>query len=167
MRWLRVPALVLGALVGTLSLGALRLPSPPDLLLLPVAEVARRGLPVPAMLAGLAVGLVEDALRAPPRLIGLHAFSKVLLGYLLAAAAARTLVEKPLAVATTLALSVALESAVLALLLWLLRGEALGPDPLSLLLRAVSTGIVGALFLAASHVPWRARPAPLRRPKVR
>lgn len=167
MRWLRVPATVLAAVAGTLSLGALRVPSPPDLLLLPVAEVARRGLPVPAMLAGLLAGLVEDALRVPPRLLGLHAFSKVLLGYLLAVIAARTLVEKPLAVATALALSVALESAILSLLLWVLRGEALGPDPLSLLVRAVSTGVVGALLLAASHVPWRARLAAFRRRKVR
>lgn len=167
MRFLKLPVLAFLALLGTLGLGALRVPSPPDLFLLPVAEVARRGAPVHAMLAGLLLGLLEDVVRTPPRLLGLHAFSKVLLGYLLASVAARTIVDKPPTVAGALTLAVLLESAVLLLLLWVLRGEAMPPDPLALAIRAGGTAAVGALLFAASRVNWRARILAARRRRVR
>ena len=119
------------AALGTLLLGVLRLPHPPDLFFLPVAAVARRGRAIPAMLTGLLAGLAQDALTSPVRLLGLNAFSKVLLAYLMAAIGARALVEKPVMFGILAWAAVALDSLVLAGLLWVLRGEPLLPDLLS------------------------------------
>jgi rod shape-determining protein MreD len=154
------------ALVGTMSMGVLRLLAAPDLFLLPVAEAARGGAPVPAMLVGLAAGLIEDVLTLSGRLYGLHAFAKVLIGYLLATIGARTLVEKPLAVAGLLSGAVVLEGLVVFVLLTILKGEPFPPDPLRLLLRAFLTGALGTALYAASLVPWRARFLARRRRKL-
>ena len=62
------------------------------------------------MLAGLLAGLLEDLVSVPGRLLGLHAFTKVLIGYLLATIAARTVIEKPAAVGGLLAGAVLTES---------------------------------------------------------
>lgn len=166
MTLLRVLAGVALAVLGTLSLGALRLPAAPDLFLLPVADGARRGESTRAMLAGLLAGLLEDALTNPPRLLGLHAFSKVLLGYLLSTIGARTLVEKPLAVGGLLSGAVFVEASVTSLLLLVLRGEGTLPLSFGLVARAASTGAVGALLYAASRIPWRARWAAHRRRRL-
>jgi rod shape-determining protein MreD len=141
-------------------------PFSPDLFLYPVADAARGGVSVFAMLAGLVAGLAEDALTVPGRLLGLHAFAKVLIGYFLATIGARTVVEKPLAVGVLLGGAVVLESGVLLLLLWILRGEPLAPDPGALAVRAVVTGLVGMLLHYASRVPWRARREARRRRRL-
>jgi rod shape-determining protein MreD len=151
------------AVLATLALGALRVPAPPDFFLLVVADMARGGAVVPAMLAGLPAGLLEDALQGPRGLLGLHAFTKVLTGYLLATIGSRTIVEKPLAVGGLLAGAVLAEAATLTFLLWVLRGELLLPALWILLARAVSTGVLGGVLHAASRVPWRQRREARRR----
>jgi rod shape-determining protein MreD len=157
-------ALGLGlAVLATLALGALRVPAPPDFFLLVVADMARGGAVVPAMLAGLPAGLLEDGLQGPRALLGLHAFTKVLTGYLLATIGARTIVEKPLAVGGLLGGAVLAEAATLTFLLWVLKGELLLPAPWILLARAVSTGLLGGVLHAASRVPWRQRREARRR----
>src|SRR5436190_1704456 len=107
------------AALGTLLLGLLRLSVAPDLFLLPVASAAQRGAPILAMFVALAGGLVEDQLFDPGRLLGLHAFAKVLVAYLLGTIGVRMVVEKPLAIGGLLAGAVVLENLALLLLLWL------------------------------------------------
>jgi rod shape-determining protein MreD len=157
--------LALSAL-GTLGIGALGIPGGPDLFLLPVADTARRAGPVWALGAGLAAGLLEDLVSAPGRLLGLHAFTKILVGYILATVAARTVVEKPPAIGALLAAAVVFESLLLVVLLWILRGEALPPSPVLLASRAASTGLLGMALDAAARTPWRERRAARRRMRL-
>jgi rod shape-determining protein MreD len=154
------------AVLATLALGALHVPAPPDFFLLVVADMARGGAAVPAMMAGLPAGLLQDALFAPGRLLGLHAFSKILIGYLLATVGARTVVEKPLAVGGLLAGAVLVEAATLTSLVWVLTGEFLPPGPWQLAARAATTGVLGGLLYAASRVPWKERRAARRRVRL-
>ncbi len=154
------------AALFTLLLGVLRLPHPPDLFLLPVASVSRRGRAIPAMLTGLLAGLAQDALTSPVRLLGLNAFSKVLLAYLMAAIGARALVEKPVMFGILAWAAVALDSLVLTGLVWVLRGEPLLPDLLSVTLRAAGTGLLAALLQAGVRYPWKEARAARRRRKL-
>ena len=166
MKPLRVAVGLSLAVLATLALGAIHMPAPPDLFLLVVADMARGGTAVPAMLAGLPAGLLQDGLFGPGRLLGLHAFSKILIGYLLATLGARTVVEKPLAVGGLLAGAVVVEAATLTLLIWVLTGELLPPDPWRLVARAATTGALGGLLYAASRVPWKERRAARRRVRL-
>lgn len=154
------------SLLGTLGLGAIGLRAAPDLLMLPVGDAALRGRAPLAMLAGLLAGLLEDLVSVPGRLLGLHAFTKILLGYLLASVAARTVIAKPAAVGALLGTAVLVESMALVLLLWLLRGEMLLPSPLLVLARAAGTGIVAAALQAAARHPWRERREARRRMRL-
>jgi len=154
------------AAAGTLLLGILRLPHPPDLFFLPVGAVARRGRSIPAMLTGLLAGFAQDALTAPGRLWGLNAFSKILLAYLMAAIGARALVEKPVMLGLLVWGAVVLDGLVLAGLLWVLRGEPLFPDPAALAIRAGGTGLLAALVQALVRYPWKEARAARRRRKL-
>ena len=160
-----VLGVVLAAL-GTLVLGVLRVPHPPDLFFLPVAAVSRRGHAIPAMLTGLLAGIAQDALTSPARLLGLNAFSKVLLAYLMAAVGARALVEKPIMFGLLVWAAVALDGVVLTGLVWILRSEPLLPDPFSLGLRAAGTGFLAALLQALVRYPWKEARAARRRRKL-
>lgn len=166
MKTLRVGVGLVLSLLGTLALGTMRLVAAPDLFLLPVAEAARGGTAVPAMLAGLAAGLLEDVVTLSGRLYGLHAFSKILIGYLLATIGARTIVEKPIAVGGLLAGAVALEGILLFLLLTVLRGESLPPDLVHLGLRALLTGALGTALHTGRQIPWRTRLLARRRRRL-
>jgi rod shape-determining protein MreD len=154
------------AVLATLALGALHVPAPPDFFLLVVADTARGGAAVPAMLVALPAGLLQDGLFGPGRLLGLHAFSKILIGYLLATVGARTVVEKPLAVGGLLAGAVLVEAATLTFLIWVLKGDFLPPAPWPLAARALATGVLGGLLYAASRVPWRQRREARRRVRL-
>ena len=61
MKILRVAIGLALAVLGTLAFGALRIPAPPDLFLLVVADMARGGAAIPAMLAALPAGLLAGA----------------------------------------------------------------------------------------------------------
>ncbi|MEO8586286.1 MAG: rod shape-determining protein MreD [Acidobacteriota bacterium] len=166
MKPLRVAIGLSLAVLATLALGALHVPAPPDFFLLVIADMARGGAAVPAMLVGLPGGLLEDTLLAPGGLLGLHAFSKILIGYLLATLGARMVVEKPLAVGGLLAGSVLVEAVTLTFLVWVLKGDFLPPAPWLLLARAATTGLFGGLLYAASRVPWRQRREARRRVRL-
>ncbi|MGZ5429727.1 MAG: rod shape-determining protein MreD [Thermoanaerobaculia bacterium] len=166
MKPLRVAIGLSLAVLATLALGALHVPAPPDFFLLVVADMAKGGAAVPAMLVGLPAGLLEDTLFAPGRLLGLHAFSKILIAYLLATLGARTVVEKPVAVGGLLAGAVLVEAAALTFLVWVLKGDFLPPAPWRLLARAVTTGLFGGLLYAASRVPWKQRREARRRVRL-
>jgi rod shape-determining protein MreD len=118
------------------------------------------------MAAGLVAGLLEDTLTNPDRLLGLHAFSKVLVGYLVAMLGARTVVEKPIAVGGLVAGAALLETGIVVGLIWVLRGTLLLPAPGPLAAGAVATGLVGAAIQALSLVPWRARREARRRRRL-
>jgi rod shape-determining protein MreD len=154
------------SLLGTLGFGAIGLRVAPDFLMLPVGDAALRGRAPLAMLAGLLSGILEDLVSVPGRLLGLHAFTKILLGYLLASVAARMVVVKPAAVGALLGAAVLVESIALVLLLWILRGEVLLPSPLLVLARAAGTGIVAAALQAATRHPWRERHEARRRTRL-
>jgi rod shape-determining protein MreD len=166
MKPLRVAVGLSLAVLATLALGALHVPAPPDFFLLVVADIARGGAAIPAMLVALPAGLLQDGLFGPGRLLGLHAFSKVLIGYLLATVGARTVVEKPLAVGGLLAGAVLVEAATLTFLIWVLKGDLLPPAPWPLAARALATGALGGLLYAASRVPWRQRREARRRVRL-
>ncbi len=157
MKPFRLAAGLALAVLGSLGLGTLGLPAGPDLLLLPVADAARGGAAVLAMGTGFVAGLLEDLLVVPGRLLGLHAFTKVLAGYALATLGARIVVQKPLAVGGALATVVLLEAGARSGLLWVLTGDPLFPSSGLLLLRAGSTGLLGALLHALARFPWRER----------
>lgn len=166
MKTLRVAIGLALAVLATLAFGTLRVPVPPDFFLLVVADMARGAGTVPTLLAGVPAGLLEDALQGPGGLLGLHAFTKILTGYLLATIGSRTVVEKPLAVGGLLAGAVFAEAAILTFLLWILRGDVLAPAPWLLLGRALSTGFVGGALYAVSRVPWRQRREARRRMRL-
>ncbi|HKC24243.1 MAG TPA: rod shape-determining protein MreD [Thermoanaerobaculia bacterium] len=166
MKALRVLVGTVLAAACTIAAAAARLPASPDFFLYPVADASRGGAAILTMLAGLLAGLTEDALTVPARLLGLHAFAKILIGYLLATLGARTVVEKPLAVGLLLSGAVLLESGILLVLLWLLRGQLLPPRPEALAWRVAATGLVGAALHHASRVPWRARREARRRRRL-
>lgn len=155
--------------IASLAFGTLNPGSPaltPDLFLLPVADAARGGAPVMAMFAGLLAGLAEDEFFDPHQLLGLHAFTKVLTGYLLGTLGARTIVEKPLAVAGLLAGAVLFQNLILLALLWLLFRTFTPPAPGALAFQALSTGAVGAALHTLSRIPWRARREARRRRRL-
>ena len=166
MKLLRAPVGLLLALAATLGFGAAGLPLGPDFFLVPVADAARGGTPLLAMFVGLAGGLLEDALGNPERLLGLHAFGKVLLGYLLATLGARMIVEKPAAVGGLLAAAVLVETALVVVLLWILRGTPSVPRLDGVLIRAGATGLLGGMLFALSRVPWRERWSARRRRRL-
>ncbi|MFI5119132.1 MAG: rod shape-determining protein MreD [Thermoanaerobaculia bacterium] len=166
MKPLRVVVGLSLAVLATLALGALNVPAPPDFFLLVVADMARGGAAVPTMLVALPAGLLQDGLFGPGRLLGLHAFSKIMIGYLLATVGARTVVEKPLAVGGLLAGAVLVEAATLTFLVWVLKGDFLPPAPWPLAARALATGVLGGLLYAASRVPWRQRREARRRVRL-
>ena len=166
MKSLRLTLGLALAVLATLALGALRFPAPPDFFLIVLAMMARGRAVGPALVAGLPAGLLGDGLQGPSGLLGLHSFTKILVGYLLATIGARTIVEKPLAVGGLLAGAVLVEAVTLTFLLWVLRGELLPPAPWLLLGRAVSTGLLGGALQAASRVPWRQRRDARRRMRL-
>lgn len=166
MKPVRVVAGLVGAVLGTFGLGAASVPFSPDLFLLFVADNTRGGTVYRAMLAGLVAGLLEDLLRTPPRLLGLHAFTKILLGYLLATAATRFVVERPSWVGGLLAGAVLVESLTLALLLSVFRGAPLLWGGKEVVARAVLTAAVGATIAALVRIPWGARFAARRRRRI-
>jgi rod shape-determining protein MreD len=158
---------LVAAVLGTIGLGAVAVPISPDLFLLFVADNTRGGTVYRAMLTGLLAGFLEDLLRTPPRLLGLHAFTKVLMGYLMATAQARFVVEKPSWVAGLLAGAVLAESFVLSTLLAVFRGERLMWGAREAAVRALLTAAVGAAAAALLRVPWRARREARRRRRVK
>ena len=166
MKPLRLLGGLVGAVLGTFALGAAAIPISPDLFLLLVADNTRGGTVYRAMLTGLAAGFLEDLLRTPPRLLGLHVFTKVLLGYLLATAQARFVVERPSWVAGLLAGAVLVESLTLSVLLSVFRGERLLWGGREAVIRALLTAAAGAAVAALLRIPWRERLAARRRRRI-
>lgn len=164
--WLKLVAGLAAALFGTVAFGGTRIPVGPDLFLFPVAFAARGGHPIRAMFTGLLAGLLEDSLVTPPRLLGLNAFSKILVGYLLATIESRVIIERPAAIGALLAGSVAVQSLLVATLLWFLRGEFFAPPVAEIALRSLVTGLLAVFLMAVTRLPWPRRLRRRRAPRL-
>ena len=166
MKPLRVAIGLSLAVLATLALGALHVPAPRTSSSSSSRTWPRAAPPCPRCSSVFRPAFSRTLLLAPGRLLGLHAFSKILVGYLLATLGARTVVEKPLAVGGLLAGAVLVEAATLTFLVWVLKGDFLPPAPWLLLARAATTGLFGGLLYAASRVPWKQRREARRRVRL-
>jgi rod shape-determining protein MreD len=126
---------------------------PVDFFLLATAIVARGGDFVRAVLVGGALGLFEDTLNH--ELIGMNAFAKAALGYLLALLSVRVMFGGPWAVGGALALASLANDAVVAVLAALLLQAPIVLLSRESLWRAAATGTTGGLLEAARIFPWR------------
>ena len=126
---------------------------PVDWLLIGTAIVARSGGFGRAVLTGAAAGLLEDALTES--LLGLNAFAKAALGYLLAFFSVRVMFAGPLAVGGVIALYSLANDAVVAVLRSLLLDSPIVLGTPYALWRAAATGATAGALEAAWSFPWR------------
>ena len=126
---------------------------PVDWLLVATAIVARSGGFGRAVLTGAAAGFIEDALTET--LLGLNAFAKAGIGYLLAFVSVRVIFGGALAVGGVIALCSLANDATVALLRSLLLASPVVLGSPEALWRAVATGTTAGVFEAAWSFPWR------------
>lgn len=126
---------------------------PVDWLLVATAIVARSGGFGRSVLTGAAAGLLEDALTES--LLGLNAFAKAALGYVLAFFSVRVMFGGALAVGGVIALCSLANDAVVALLRFLLLDSPIVLGTPNALWRAAATGATAGALEAAWSFPWR------------
>jgi len=126
---------------------------PVDFFLIATAVVARGGDFVHAVFAGGAVGFLEDALSQP--LLGMNAFAKAALGYVLALLSVRVVFGGAWAVGLALAFSSLANDVIVAVLALLLQGVPVVLFSRDALWRATATGATAAMLEAAWNFPWR------------
>lgn len=126
---------------------------PVDWFLLATATVARSGDFVRAVLTGASAGFLEDAVSQP--LIGMNAFSKAVIAYLLTLVSVRVVFGGALAVGATLAAASLANEAIVALLSALLLQSPIVIVSRDALWRAAATGVAGGALEAAWGFPWR------------
>jgi len=126
---------------------------PIDCFLIATAIVARGGNASRAVLAGAAMGFLEDAFSQG--LLGMNAFAKAALGYLFAVLSVRVVFGGSWAVGAALAAASLVNDVVVALLSVLLLGSPLVLFSPESLWRAAATGVTGGLLEAARVFPWR------------
>ena len=155
MKWKRIAVLLVAATAVQFFLGASphRAIWPIDAFLIATAVVARGGNSVAAVLVGGGMGLLEDALSND--LLGMNAFAKAALGYVLALLSLRVMFGGVWAVAAALAVASLANDAIVGVLASLLLQAPLVLFTREALWRAVATGLTGAIFEAARTFPWR------------
>lgn len=126
---------------------------PVDWLLVGTAIVARSGGFGRAVLTGAAAGLLEDALTES--LLGLNAFAKAALGYLLTFFSVRVMFGGALAVGGVIALCSLANDVVVAVLRSLLLDSPIVLLTPYALWRAAATGATAGALEAAWSFPWR------------
>lgn len=126
---------------------------PVDWLLVATAVVARSGGFGRAVLTGAAAGLLEDALTES--LLGMNAFAKAALGYVLAFVSVRVIFGGAIAVGGVIALCSLANDAVVAVLRALLLDSPIVLGAPYSLWRAVATGVTAGALEAAWSFPWR------------
>ena len=126
---------------------------PVDWLLVATAIVARSGGFGRAVLTGAAAGFVKDALTET--LLGLNAFGKAAIGYLLAFVSVQVVLGGALAVGGVIALCSLANDAIVAVLRSLLLGSPVVLGAPEALWRAVATGTTAGAFEAAWSFQWR------------
>ncbi|HYK43047.1 MAG TPA: rod shape-determining protein MreD [Thermoanaerobaculia bacterium] len=155
MNWKRVGALLLIATAIQFLLGGSRLRSiwPIDVFLIATAIVARGGNSVTAVLVGGTMGLLEDALTSD--LLGMNAFAKAAIGYVLALLSIRVMFGGIWAVGAALAAASLANDAIVAVLASLLLQAPIVLLSRESLWRAAATGATAALLEAARRFAWR------------
>jgi rod shape-determining protein MreD len=126
---------------------------PVDWFLVATAIVARSGGFGRSVLTGAAAGLLEDALTES--LLGLNAFAKAAIGYLLAFFSVRVMFGGALAVGGVMALCSLANDTIVAVLRSLLLGSPIVLGTPYALWRAIATGTTAGALEAAWSFPWR------------
>ena len=167
MRVSRIALLLAAAAALQFLFGASRYRGawPVDWFLIATASVARGGDFTRAVLAGAAAGLLEDGLVH--QLLGMNAFAKAAIGYILALFSARVVFGGAWAVGAVLALSSLANDAIVAILAYLLLQQPVVLGSFDSLVRGAATGVTGGMLEAAWRFPWhewweKRRPRKLR-----
>ncbi len=126
---------------------------PVDCFLIATAIVARGGNPSRAVLVGGILGFLEDAFAH--ELLGMNAFAKALLGFVLAVLSVRVVFGGSWAVGGALAAASLVNDGIVALLSLALLRAPLVLFSRESLWRAVATGVTGGVLEAARNFPWR------------
>jgi rod shape-determining protein MreD len=126
---------------------------PVDCFLIATAIVARGGNPSRAVLVGGALGFLEDAFAH--ELLGMNAFAKAALGYVLAVLSVRVVFGGAWAVGAAIALASLVNDGIVALLALLLLRAPLVLFSRDAFWRAVATGVTAGLLEAARKFAWR------------
>jgi len=126
---------------------------PIDCFLIATAVVARGGNSSRAILVGGALGFLEDAFSQ--QLLGMNAFAKAALGYVLAVLSVRVVFGGAWAVGGALAAASLVNDAIVAMLSLLLLRAPPVLFSREALWRAAATGITGGILEAARVFPWR------------
>jgi rod shape-determining protein MreD len=114
-------------------------PAPDGFLILVVYYAVTRP-QIPAMLIGTVAGLTEDSLSAP---LGVHAFTKTTLGYVVAGLGSRFLLNQPLPQFLILVVGTPCEALLQRVVLATVGQGFVWPDPVTLVLQALVNGLVG------------------------
>src|SRR5439155_3414048 len=117
-----------------------------DLVLLVVVYYGSSGARVGSMLAGAAGGVLEDVWFN--NIVGLHGFTKSLIGYLLGGLGARFDLTGPASRLVAVFLATVVERLVEPMVLMGLGLHASPPDPLALVWRCLGNVLVGALLFS-------------------
>jgi rod shape-determining protein MreD len=125
---------------------------PVDCFLIASAAAARGGNSSRAVLAGGALGLLEDAFTQA--MLGMNAFAKAILGYALALVSIRVVFGGSWAVGGALAIASIVNDCIVGLLSLLLLRAPLVLFSRDALWQAAATGVTGGLLEAARGFPW-------------
>jgi len=125
---------------------------PVDWFLIATATVARGGDFVRAVLTGAAAGLVEDSLAH--QLLGMNAFAKAAIGYVLALVSVRVVVGGAWAVGASVAVASVANDAIVAMLAYLLSQQPIVLASWESVGRAGATGAAAAILETAWRFPW-------------
>ena len=155
MKWRRIAVLLVAATALQFLLGGSRYRGvwPIDAFLIATAIVARDGNSVRATLVGGGMGLLEDALSND--LLGMNAFAKAAIGYVLALLSLRVMFGGVWAIGAALAVASIANDAIVGGLAALLLQAPVVLFSRESLWRAVATGATGAIFEAARTFKWR------------
>lgn len=120
-----------------------------DLFTVVIVLNALSGGPAGAMVGGSLAGLAEDAVAG--LVYGLHGFAGTLAGFLVQQGSRLLTVQHGLMVAGLAALAVLAQEVVIAVLVRVLLAEALAPEPVWVLTRAATTGLLAGVIFTASR----------------
>jgi rod shape-determining protein MreD len=119
------------------------IPHPDGFLILVVYYAVSRP-QIPAMLIGTVAGLTEDSLSA---LLGVHAFTKTTIGYVVAGLGSRFMLNQPLPQFLILVAGTPCEVLLQRVLMATVGQGFVWPDPLTLILQSLVNGIVGVVVI--------------------
>lgn len=125
---------------------------PVDWFLIATASVARGGDFVRAVLTGASAGLIEDGLTH--QLIGMNAFAKSAIGYVLAVISVRVVLGGAWAVGAAVAIASLANDAIVAVLAYLLTQQPIVLGSWESFARAAASGAAAGILEAAWRFPW-------------